>query len=131
MTMNPSPYAIIGADRVMVDLFDVKSEDEAAFREAWTAASPAATTLHRALRDDVQPRYAALSDPPGPENGVLLLSREPFTWEALRGRQGFIAGWVDGDVTVLHWSSPLMVARARAEHSIPGALYVHRTLAAS
>jgi hypothetical protein len=35
---------------------------------------------------------------------------------------------VDAGVTVLHWSSPLMVARARAEHSIPGALYVHATL---
>jgi hypothetical protein len=113
----------------MVDFFDVRTEDEASFREAWTAAAPAATTLHRALREDVRPRYVALSDPPGPDDGVLLISPEPFAWETLRGRQGFIAGRVDGNVTVIHWSSPLMVARARAEHSIPGALYVHRTLA--
>ena len=114
----------------MVEFFDVRNADEASFREAWTAAAPAGATLHRALRDDVQPRYAALSDPPGPDSGVLLLSREPLEWEPLRGRQGFIAGRRDGDVTILHWSSPLMVARARAERSIPGALYVRETVGA-
>jgi hypothetical protein len=109
----------------MVEFFAVRNADEASFHAAWRAAAPAGATLHRALREDVQPRYAALSDPPGPTSGVLLLARKPLAWEPLRGRQGFIAGRTDGDVTVLHWSSPLMVARARTEHSIPGALYVH------
>jgi hypothetical protein len=113
----------------MVELFDVRNADEAAFREAWRAAAPAGATLHRALRDDVQPRYAALSDPPGPDAGVLLLSREPVEWEPLRGRQGFIAGRRDGGLTILHWSSPLMLARARAGRPIPGALYGHEASA--
>jgi hypothetical protein len=115
----------------MVEFFDVRDADEASFREAFSQAAPVGTTLHRALRDDVQPRYAALSDPPGPQGGVLLLSSEPFAWERLRDRQGFIAGRLDTDVTIVHWSSPLMVARARTEHSIPGALYVHETLASA
>ena len=113
----------------MVEFFDVRNADEASFREAWAEAAPQGAVLYRALRDDVQPRFAALSDPPGPPSGVLLLSTEPVALEPLHGRQGFIAGRVDGDVTVIHWSSPLMVARARAQHSIPGALYVHETLA--
>ena len=112
----------------MVEFFDVRNADEASFREAWAAAAPAGATLHRALREDVQPRYAALSDPPGPDSGVLLLAHEPIALEGLRGRQGFIAARVDDGVTVIHWSSPLMVARARVHHSIPGALYVHETL---
>jgi hypothetical protein len=111
----------------MVELFAVRNADEASFREAWATSGPAGATLHRALREDVQPRYAALWDPPGPGDGVLLLTRERVDWEPLRGRQGFISGRLDGDVTVLHWSSPLMVARARTEHAIPGELYVHAT----
>lgn len=107
----------------MVEFFDVRNADEASFREAWSAAAPPGATLHRALREDVQPRYAALSHPPGPEAGVLLLSHEPIAFEPLHGRQGFIAACRDGDVTVIHWSSPLMLARARTDHAIPGELY--------
>jgi hypothetical protein len=114
----------------MVEFFDVRNADEASFRRAWAAAAPVGAVLYRALLEDVQPRYAALSDPPGPvDGGVLLLAHDPIALEPLRGRQGFIAGRRDGDVTVIHWSSPLMVARARTQHSIPGALYVHETLA--
>ncbi|WP_028067419.1 hypothetical protein [Solirubrobacter soli] len=112
----------------MVEFFDVRNADEASFREAWTAAARHGTALLRAIREDVQPRYAALSDPPA-DGGVVLLTTEPVELAPLRGRQGFIAGRRDGDVTVIHWSSPLMVARARVDHSIPGALYVHATLA--
>jgi len=108
----------------MVEFFDVRNADEASFREAWAGAAPDGAVLYRALREDVRPRYAALSDPPGPDGGVLLLTTEPIELTPLRGLQGFIAGWVDEDVTVVHWSSPLMVARARAEHAIPGSLYV-------
>jgi hypothetical protein len=114
--MKASPYAIIGPDRVMVDLFDVRTEDEASFREAWAAAAPAAATLHRALREDVQPRYVALSDPPGPDAGVLLIAERPDEWKAIVARwsprQGFISARVDGDLALIHWSSPLMLQRA-------------------
>lgn len=103
----------------MVEFFDVRNADEAAFLEAWSAAAPPGATLHRALRPDVQPRYAALSDPPGPDAGVLLLTSRPIALDPLRNRQGFIAARRDGDVTVIHWSSPLMVARA----GVAGALY--------
>ena len=68
----------------MVEFFDVRNEDEAAFRAAWTAAAPAGATLHRALREDVRPRFAALSDPPGPDGGALLLADAPLR---LRGRR--------------------------------------------
>src|SRR5690349_13505033 len=111
----------------MVEFFDVRNADEASFREAWADAAPTGAVLYRALREDVQPRYAALAD--GPATGVLLLTREPIDLVPLHGRQGFITGRRDGDVTIIHWSSPLMVARARVHHSIPGSLYVHATLA--
>jgi hypothetical protein len=112
----------------MVELFTVKNAEEAAFLQAWTRDAPPGATLHRALREDVQPRYAALSDPPGPDAGVLLLTREPVALDPLRTRQGFIAARRDGEVTVIHWSSPLMVARARADHPLAGALYARASL---
>ena len=100
----------------MVDFFDVRTEDEASFREAWTAAAPAGATLHRALREDVRPRYVALSDPPGPDAGALLLAERPEDWDAIVARwtprQGFISARVDGDLAIVHWSSPLMYQRA-------------------
>jgi hypothetical protein len=104
----------------MVEFFDVRTEDEESFRAAWTAAAPAGATLHRALREDVRPRYAALSDPPGPDGGALLLAEPPEDWDAVLARwtprQGFISARLDGDLAVVHWSSPLMYARAvRAE----------------
>jgi hypothetical protein len=74
--------------------------------------------LLRALREDVQPRYASVPD--APEGGVLLLA--PGTKQAppaFRGRQGFLGARVIGGVLVAHWSSPLMYQRAGA---LPGAL---------
>ena len=44
------------------------------FRAAWPPRAPAGATLHRALREDIRPRFAALSDPPGPDGGALLRS---------------------------------------------------------
>jgi hypothetical protein len=92
-------------------------EDDA-FLAAWTAAAPRGATLHVALRDDIQPRFAAL-DPGGPDEGALLLvafDGDEAAWtpvfDAWRPRQGFIDAYVTGDVAVAHWSSPLMYARA-------------------
>jgi hypothetical protein len=100
----------------MVEFFDVRSEDEGAFRAAWTAAAPAGATLHRALREDTRPRFAALSDPPGPDGGALLLADRPSDLEAVVARwtphHGFISARLDGDLVVAHWSSPLMYQRA-------------------
>ena len=76
----------------MVEFFDVRNADEDSFRAAWTAAALAGATLHRALRDDVQPRFAALSDPPGPDAGVLLLSREALELGAVARPAGLHRG---------------------------------------
>lgn len=100
----------------MVEFFDVRSEDEGAFRTAWAAAAPAGATLHRALREDTRPRFAALSDPPGPDGGALLLADRPSDLGVVVARfkphHGFISARLDGDLVVAHWSSPLMYQRA-------------------
>jgi hypothetical protein len=73
--------------------------------------------LLRALRDDVQPRYASVPD--APVGGVLLLvPGAEAAPAAFHGRQGFLGARVLDGVLVAHWSSPLMYARAGA---IPGA----------
>ena len=109
----------------MIEFFDVPPDAEEAFLEAWTAAAPAGATLHQALRDDFQPRFAALSDPGGPDAGALLLVSAPADWDDLvarwTGRQGFISARFDGDVGAVHWSSPLMYARAVREAGEPSA----------
>lgn len=103
----------------MIEFFTVPPDQDRAFRAAWTAAAAPGTTLHRALRDDAQPRFAALSEPGGPDAGVLLLVE--FDGDAARWapvfarwtpRQGCIAARLDGAVAVVHWSSPLMYQRA-------------------
>jgi hypothetical protein len=77
--------------------------------------------LVRALRDDVQPRYASVPD--APAGGVLLLARGAECPAAFRGRQGFLGARVVDGVLVAHWSSPLMYQRAGG--GVPGgALYV-------
>ena len=100
----------------MVEFFDVRTEDEASFRAAWTAGAPVGATLHRALREDTRPRFAALSDPPGPNGGTLLLADRPSDLDAVVARwkphHGFISARLDGDLVVAHWSSPLMYQRA-------------------
>ena len=102
----------------MIEFFRVPADEDEAFLAAWTAAAPAGATLHRALRPDVQPRFAAL-DPGGPDGGVLLIvafEGDPAAWEPVlarwSARQGFIAARLDRDVAVVHWSSPLMYHRA-------------------
>jgi len=101
-----------------VEFFDVGPGEDGAFLAAWTAAAAPGASLHRALREDVRPRYAAL-DPAGPDTGALLLvafGGEAAAWTPVfdrwRPRQGFIDAHVSGAVAVVHWSSPLMYARA-------------------
>jgi hypothetical protein len=116
----------------VIEPFDVPPGEDAAFLAAWTAAAPPGATLHTALREDARPRYVALSDPPGPEAGALLVAEPPADWDAVvarwRPRQGFISARRDGGLVAAHWSSPLMYARAvRAEGDlVPGAVLYRR-----
>jgi hypothetical protein len=111
-------------DALILDRFTVT--DDAAFLAAW-ASEPRDATLYRALRDDVQPRFAAL---PGPHAGGVLLIAPP-DWPTFKGRQGCIDERVvpchdGGTAKVVRWSSPLMYARATRDRALPGhaALYV-------
>ncbi|HEY6886432.1 MAG TPA: hypothetical protein VI300_01595 [Solirubrobacter sp.] len=114
----------------MIDFFTVPGGEDDAFRAAWTAAAVSGATLHRALRDDTQPRFAALSDPGGPDAGVLLLvefAGDAALWQPVFARwtprQGFIEARLDGAVAAVHWSSPLMYQRAvQAEGDLVAAL---------
>src|SRR3954454_24362608 len=92
-------------ERAMIEFFTVPSGEEDAFRAAWTQAAAVGATLHRALREDAQPRFAALSDPGGPDAGVLLLvefDSDPALWEPVferwTPRQGFIGARLDEGV---------------------------------
>ncbi|MDA0162203.1 hypothetical protein OM076_18165 [Solirubrobacter ginsenosidimutans] len=114
----------------MIEFFTVPPGEDDAFRAAWTDAAAPATTLHRALRDDTQPRFAALSAPGGPDAGVLLLvefdgddALWPPVFARWTPRQGFIEARLDGGVAAVHWSSPLMYQRAvQAEGDLVAAL---------
>ena len=95
---------------VAVELFTVAADEDAAFLAAWQAEAPAGAALYRALRSDTPFRYASLA-PPAPPGGVVLLAPAGDA-SAFEGRQGFLGARTDGDVTVVHWSSPLMYQRA-------------------
>jgi hypothetical protein len=119
----------------VIELFSVPPEEDEAFLAAWRAEARPGATLHRALRADVRYRFAGL--PPGDrerEGGVLLIvpfevpagedERFRAAWEEVRevfaGRRGYLGAQVlDGAgarrVAVVHWSSPLMYARAVRE----------------
>ena len=119
----------------MIELFDVPADEDAAFLAAWAAEAPPGATLHRALRADVPQRFASLSaGGPDTSGGVLLIvpfevpeaEHERFlaAWEEVRAvlsvRRGYLGAQVlrspDGrTVAVVHWSSPLMYARAVRE----------------
>ena len=117
----------------MIELFAVPPEEDAAFLAAWAADAPPGATLYRALRADVRLRFASL--PSGPVEGVLLVvpfevpdgedERFAAAWEAVRevfsGRRGYLGAQLldsaeERFVAVVHWSSPLMYARAVREH---------------
>lgn len=106
----------------MIELFAVPPGEDEAFLAAWTAERRDAS-LYRALGDDVAQRYAAVSPPP-PPGGVLLIGAGDERALALfSGRQGYIGTYRDGELVAVHWSSPLMHARALREHGalMPGA----------
>jgi hypothetical protein len=89
----------------VIELFTVPPDEDDAFLAAWHS-QPRDAALLRALRDDVQPRFASLTD--APEGGVLLIGR--FDVPETRP-QGFLGARDDDGVTIVHWSSPLMYAR--------------------
>jgi hypothetical protein len=105
----------------VIERFEVRDGEDDAFLAAWGAAPPG-VALYRALRDDVQPRYAAV--PLVIDGGVLLVGTL-LDERALEPRQGFITAHRDGDLVAIHWSSPLMFQRATQAHGelVRGALY--------
>src|SRR3954468_5387332 len=85
-------------ERAMIEFFDVPPDADEAFLAAWTAAAPAGATLHQALRDDTRHRFAALSEPGGPDAGALLLTEfegDPAPWEPLFARWALRQGYID------------------------------------
>ena len=119
----------------MIELFAVPPGEDAAFLAAWAAEAPPGATLHRALRADVPHRFASLeAGGPDAAGGVLLIvplevpegeeQRFQAAWEEVRtvlsGRRGHLGAQLLRDrderiVAVVHWSSPLMYARAVRE----------------
>ena len=127
----------------MIELFAVAPEEDAAFLAAWAAEAPPGATLHRALRADVPHRFASLaSGGPDDEGGVLLIvpfevpagedERFLTAWqsvaEVFATRRGYLGAQLLPSpdtrfVAVVHWSSPLMYARAvREEGDVIAAL---------
>ena len=109
----------------MIELFAVAPQDDEAFLAAWAAEAPPGATLYRALRADVRLRYASFAAG-ATQAGVLLIvpfeaagDRVVAAWEAavavFEGRQGFLGAQIHEDIGVVHWSSPLMYARAVRE----------------
>ena len=119
----------------VIELFAVPPHEDEAFLAAWAAEAPPGSTLHRALRADVAHRFASPS-PGAPDDagGVLLIvpfevpagadDRFLAAWEAVRevfsARRGYIGAQLLRSpdarfVAVVHWSSPLMYARAVRE----------------
>src|SRR3954465_2585673 len=93
----------------MIEFFAVPPEEDEAFLAAF--ATVGAAPLFKALREDVRWRYASVDAAP-PEGGVLLLMTGAQAH--YEGRQGHLRTWTDGEVTAVHWSSPLMYQRAGA-----------------
>jgi hypothetical protein len=126
-----------------IEFFAVAPQEDEEFVAAWAAGAPDGATLHRALRRGVQPRFAAL--PSGAPNGALLIvtfedERGLAGWEPVRellsGRQGYLGARLLRDpggrpVAVVHWSSPLMYARAVREEGevIPARAALYGTFA--
>jgi Antibiotic biosynthesis monooxygenase len=119
----------------VIELFAVPPQEDEAFLAAWRAEAPPGATLHRALRPDVQHRFAGLAaGGPDAGGGVLLIvpfevaagEEERFraAWEEVRAvlstRRGYLGAQLLRSpdarrVAVVHWSSPLMYARAVRE----------------
>jgi hypothetical protein len=119
----------------VIELFAVPPLQDDEFLAAWSAEAPAGATLHRSLRADVPYRFAGLAAGGGEhEGGVLLIvpfevpagedARFRAAWEEVREvfstRRGYLGAEVHESpdarrVAVIHWSSPLMYARAVRE----------------
>ena len=108
----------------LIELFAVAPHEDDAFLAAWAAEAPPGATLYRALRDDVRLRYASVAG--APKAGVVLIvafesadDRLLAAWEAtvavFAARQGFLGAQLHENVGAMHWSSPLMYARAVRE----------------
>ncbi len=119
-----------------IELFVVPAGEDDEFLAAWRE-EPRAAVLYRALRDDVEFRFAAIGEGgvPDPAAGCVLI--EPLVipagedehflaaWErrreTLADRRGYLGTRLlhpDGDfrfVAVTSWSSPLMHFRASRE----------------
>ena len=83
--------------------------------EVWTRPVPPGVT---------EEALDAAIEPPPPAGGVLLIGlADDEALARFHGRQGYIGAYRDGDVVAVHWSSPLMHARALREHGalMPGA----------
>ena len=120
----------------MIDLFAVPPGEDEAFLAAWREEERPGV-LHRALRDDVDFRFAELGEGDLPDTEAGCQQIEPFAgpagdderflaaWErrreALTGRRGYLGAQLlrpDGDfrfVGITSWSSPLMHFRASRE----------------
>ncbi len=88
-----------------LEFFTVRPDEDEQFLSAW-AAEPRDATLLRALRDDVQPRFASLTD--APAGGVFLIGQFELPETT---RQGYLGTRLQDGLTIVHWSSPLMYAR--------------------
>jgi len=88
-----------------IEFFTVRPDEDEQFLSAWAAELRDATLL-RALRDDVQPRFASLAD--APAGGVFLIGQFELPETT---RQGYLGTRLRDGVTIVHWSSPLMYAR--------------------
>src|SRR3954451_1873899 len=102
----------------VIELFDMAPGEEEAFRTAWVAEAPAGAVLYRALREDARYRFASVVG--GPTRGVVLITDAVGSLESFAGRQGFLSAVVDGELAVVHWSSPLMYFRTGV--ALPGGL---------
>ena len=121
---------------MIVDVFAVPPNEDDAFLAAWREEERPAV-LYRALRDDVEFRFAEIGEGGVPETEAGCVLIEPFAipaaererflaaWErrreALADRRGYLGTVLhrrDGDfrfVGVTSWSSPLMHFRASRE----------------
>jgi hypothetical protein len=124
------------AGDVSIEFFEVPADEDEEFLAAWGAEGGG--ELFRAIRDDVRPRFVAVS-----EGGDFALVREDgveeaaggvvlfHAWDAPpdlpTGNRGYIGSRLyrgtGGYLEIAWWSSPLMVFRAKR----PGDLYVRAT----
>lgn len=101
----------------MIELYSVAPGQDDAFLAAFAQDRPPGHTLYKALRDDARHRFASIDGPP--RDGALLIIAGDHDLTPFKGRQGFLTTERHGDLALIHWSSPLMYARAVAALSVP------------